>query len=84
VKASADLIEAWRAAPQSRVAVIVHVDGPPEQYREDVVKSGLVVERVFRLTNTIAACGLACHVLDLLEALWVRRIELDAQITTMN
>ncbi len=84
VKANADLIEVWRAAPQAEVAVIVHVDGPAEQRREDVVESGLAVERVFRLTNTIAARGLACHVLDLLESSWVRRIELDAQITTMN
>ena len=84
MKASADLIDAWRAEPEAEVAVIVHVDGPADQYKEALSDLGLAVERVFRLTSTISGRGLACQVLDMLETPWIRRVELDRQITTMG
>ena len=84
MKASVALVKTWRADPQAKVSVIVHTEGVAEQHGETVARLGMTVGRVFRLTNTIAARGLACQVLDLLEQPWVRKIELDQQITTMN
>jgi hypothetical protein len=83
VKADADLIEAWEANPQVEVAVIVHVDGSPEQYRTALIDLGMQVDRVFRLTNTISARGPASSVLGLLQVSWVQKVELDQTITTM-
>lgn len=84
MKANADLIEAWRANPQAEVDVIVHVDKPAVEHEKQLVDLGMQVGRVFRLTSTIAARGLARDVLDLLQEPWVQRIELDAEIRTMT
>ena len=84
MKASAALVQAWQADPQTQVSVIVHTEGFAEQYGETMADLGMTVGRVFRLTNTIAARGLAFQILDLLEQPWVRKIELDQQITTMG
>jgi hypothetical protein len=84
VKADTDLIEAWRASPQAEVAVIVHIDGAPEEYRTALTDLGIQVGRVFRLTRTVSARGLARSVLDLLQEPWVQKVELDQKITTMT
>jgi len=83
VKASPDLIQVWQASPQAQVAVIVHVDGDPGQYVAAIEQRRLAVARTFRLTHTIAASGLACGVLELLDQSWVTKVELDQKITTM-
>ena len=75
LKAGTDLIEAWKANPQAEAAVIVHVEGSPAQY---------TAGRVFRLTRTVSARGLAHSVLELLQEPWVQKVELDQTITTMN
>lgn len=84
MKAGADLIEGWRLEPDVEVSVIVHVDGPAEQYKEALVDLEFTVARVFRLTNTIAGHGLARQVLALLDAEWVNKVEPDRRITTMS
>ncbi len=84
MKAGADLIEVWRAEPDAEVSVVVHVDGPAEQYREALAEFEFTVARVFRLTNTIAGHGLARQVLALLDATWVNKVEPDRRITTMG
>ena len=83
VKASPDLVQAWRADPQAQVAVIVHVDGDPGQYVAAIEQRRLSVARTFSLTRTIAASGPACSVLELLDQSWVTKVELDQRITTM-
>jgi hypothetical protein len=84
VKASEDLIEGWRAEPDVEVSVIVHVDGPAEQYKGALADLEFTVARVFRLTNTIAGHGRARQVLALLDVVWVNKVEPDRQITTMS
>ena len=84
MKADTDLIEAWKANPQAEVAVIVHIDGAPEEYRTALTDLGMQVGRVFRLTRTVSAHGLARSVLDLLQEPWVQKVELDQKITTMT
>lgn len=84
MKVSTDLIEAWRAEPESEVNVLVHVEGCPAEYGEAMSTYGLTVVRVFRLTSTVAARGMATQVLDLLDREWVTKVELDQQITTMS
>jgi hypothetical protein len=81
MKAGPDLVERWRRDPRSKVAVIVHVRDAPVQYVEGLRKAGLSVTRMFRLTKTIAAQGLAGDVLDLLDMPWVEKVELDQTIT---
>ena len=83
MKASPDLIRQWQQVPQAQVCVIVHVQGDPRQYVGAIGRLGLSVIRAFRLTNTIAAHGLACCALDLLNESWVRKVEPDQTITTM-
>ena len=84
MKAGADLIEGWRAEPDADVSVIVHVDGPAEQYKEALADLEFTVARVFRLTNTIAGHGSARQVLALLDAAWVNKVEPDRRVTTMS
>jgi len=84
MKASAESLRVWRQDPQAQVSVIVHVDGATDQYVETLGGLGMSVVRAFRLTNTIAAKGLARCVLDLLEKPWVEKVEPDQKITTME
>jgi hypothetical protein len=84
LKAGADFIEALKADPQAEVAVIVHVEGSPEQYTAELTDLGLQVGRVFRLTKTVSARGSAHSVLGLLQVPWVQKVELDQTITTMS
>lgn len=84
METDADLIKIWEANPEAEVSVIVHVDGSPEQYRVALTDLGMQVGRVFRLTSTLSARGLASSVLGLLQAPWVQRVELDQTITTMK
>lgn len=84
LKADADLIATWQADPDSSVAVIIHVGGAAEAHRDKVSAAGLVVDRVFRLTNTVSAHGRSREVLALLEKPWVERVELDRTVTTMS
>ncbi len=84
MKASPDLLRVWREQSQAKAAVIVHVDGDPTQYVTAIEQLGVSVVRTFRLTNTIAARGLARDVLSLLDQPWVIRIEADQTITTMT
>ena len=84
MKASADLIEAWQANPQAEVDVIVHVVPPAAEHEKALVALGMQVGRVFRLTSTISARGLARDALNLLLEPWVTKIELDAEIRAMN
>ena len=83
MKVSSDLVQALREQLQAQVAVIVHVDGDPTQYGTALEQLGMSVVRTFRLTNTVAARGLARDVLALFDQPWVTRVELDQTITTM-
>ena len=83
MKIAADLLGACESDPEAQLSVIVHVSGPPAQYVDALTAHGVSVERVFRLTSTVAARGPARRVLDLLEEPWVDKIEHDQQITTM-
>jgi hypothetical protein len=84
MKAREDLMRMWREDPCARVSVIVHTLDAADQHVEGVESCGLSVARAFRLTNTIAASGLAQDVLNVLEEPWVARVELDQTITTMG
>jgi hypothetical protein len=84
MKASNDLIESWQADPAAAVSVIVHVDGPADQYASQVNDHGLTVDRVFRLTDTVAARGSAASVLSILDEPWVSKVELDQEIHTTS
>jgi hypothetical protein len=84
MKASANLVEAWRANPNAEVDVIVHVDSPAVEHEAKLVDLGIQVGRVFRLTSTISARGPAGDMLALLQQPWVRKIELDAEIRAMS
>ena len=83
MKASPDLLGVLHGPSQAEVAVIVHVDGDPTQYVTAIGQLGLSVARAFRLTQTIAARGVARDVLSLLEQPWVTKVEPDQIITTM-
>jgi len=83
MKASSELLRTLREQSQAQVAVIVHVDGDPAQYGAALEQLGMSVIRTFRLTNTVAARGLARDVLALLDQPWITRVELDQTITTM-
>lgn len=83
MKADRKLVEGWRANPQKEAAVVIHVDGSAEAYRDAVADLGMTIRHVFKLTNTIAAYGRAQHALELIEKPWVKKVETDQQITTM-
>jgi hypothetical protein len=83
MKTSSDLLQVLKQGSQAEVAVIVHVDGDPAQYTFALEQQGLSIVRTFRLTNTIAARGLARDVLSLLDQPWVTKVERDQTITTM-
>ena len=82
MKVDPELEQTWQNAPQADVAVIVHVQGEPAQYTTAIEALDLSVARVFRLTNTLAVCGPAFRVLQLVDRPWVYKIESDRKITT--
>jgi hypothetical protein len=84
MKASSNLVHTLREQMQAQVAVIVHVDGDPAQYVSALEQLGVSVVRTFRLTNTVAARGLARDVLALLDQPWITKVEPDQTITTMG
>jgi len=84
MKVAARILGAWKDDPEAQTSVIVHVSGPPGQYVDALAAHGVLVARVFRLTNTVAASGPAGKMLDLLDEPWVDRIEPDRRITTMT
>ena len=84
MKANPEWIKVWQTDLQANIAVIIHVDGDPQQYTTRLGEWGMSVVRAFRLTQTIAANGPAHCVLDLLDAPWIAKIELDQKITTMK
>lgn len=84
MKAKNDLIASWRADPAAEVSVIVHVDGPAEQYASQIKGYDLTVDRIFRLTDTVAAKGSAGAVLSLLDEQWVSSVELDQEMHTAD
>lgn len=84
MKVEPELEQTLKRAPQDNVAVIVHVQGDPALYTGSIESLGLSVERVFRLTNTLAVRGAASGVLELADRPWVEQIEPDRQITTQR
>ena len=84
MKVDPELEQTWQRAPQEDVAVIIHVQGEPALYITDIEALDLAVVRVFRLTNTLAVCGPAFRVLQLVDRPWVYKIESDRQITTQR
>jgi hypothetical protein len=84
MKVERDLEEVLQGAPKAEVAVIVHVDGDPVQYKGAIEALGLEVVRAFRLTNTLALRGPAWSVSQLAGHSWVNKIEGDRRITTQR
>ena len=84
MKVDPELEQIWQLAPHADAAVIVHVQGEPAQYTSAIEALELSVVRVFRLTNTLAVCGAAFRVLQLVDRSWVYKIESDRQITTQR
>ena len=82
MKASSDLIQAWKQAPQAQVAVLVRFEGDASPCVKTINDLGMSVSYVFQLTNTIANSGPAHCVLELLEKPWVSKIEKDQKVTT--
>jgi hypothetical protein len=83
MKAGSNLLRILKGQSQAEIAVIVHVDGDPAHYVTATERLGLSVTRTFRLTQTLAARGLAQDVQSLLEQPWVTKVEPDRTITTM-
>ena len=84
MKADSELVQHLGSKPDAEFRVLVRVADQAPLYQNAVSEHGLVVERVFRLTKTIAARGAGRRVLALLDESWVERIELDREVKAMT
>ena len=84
MKADSGLVQHLASMPDAEFQVLVRVADRAALYQTAVSEHGLTVERVFRLTRTIAARGSGERVLELLGESWVERVELDREVKAMT
>lgn len=83
-KISGELEQQLKTMPDQTVNLIVRTTGDATPHLEWLAAAGLQVTQQFRLTPGVAVSGPGSNALSLLDQEWVKSIELDAPVHTMN
>lgn len=79
-----DLRKALREHPQTKVDLILHVDGSVPERQQALAAREIEIKRGFRLTHTISVRCTGQAALKLLRLSWVTRVEPDGPIKALR
>lgn len=70
--------------PTQRIDVIVRIVDDPRERAPQVMEHGLSIRHTYSLISALAATGLGASILALAAEPWVRKIEPDEEVRTMD